>query len=728
MEFISQSQRSKSLEQPRDLETLPDAWDVTTVPKTQSPKTMEFISQSQRPKAWDSPGTWDSSKSLGQSQDVWTVPEAWDNPNFKVFDTCWTSGLSDMDVESYVDEVMNEQKEEKEEDEEKEKEVDEENEEEGMRKRKSRRYGWVKNRDIFFQFQKNSKLVRTLVLILFAGLYNAYFIAAIHYGISTTQNNLDYCTDVGFLIIITVVVYIGIIYYYLIKPNFPVKHIQKISRALGNVRARVPERLFNIIVYAVGPVSVCIFILVDTRDEPHRLYSALGIIVLIFLGFIFSKHPGYVVWRHILWGLILQFIFGLIILRWDVGRAVIGCLGNKVASFLALTNTGSSFVFGYLVDAKPFSTSQLNGTAAEVAGEINESGSVRTVFFFSVLSIIYFFNFCVAMLFYVGAMQWIVVKLGWILQVTVGTTACESVNAAANIFLGQSEAPLLIKPYLPQMTSSEIHAVMTGGFATVAGAAMAAYISFGVSASHLLTASVMSAPAALAYAKLFYPETKKSKTTFDHVVVPKSKINKLLTDLVRKGTLSILDAASNGALQAVFIVGNIGASLIAVIAFVSFVNSLLGWFGGMVGIPFLSLEYILSLVFYPLSFLMGVECVPFNDCCETGTCPDTECNQCSIVALLVGLKTIVNEFVAYEKLTDLVRKGMLSSRSEAIATYALCGFSNPASIGIQIAVLSYMAPSRRGDISAAAFRAFIAGSASCFLTACVAGTLLQDYG
>jgi len=347
--------------------------------------------------------------------------------------------------------------------------------------------------------------------------------------------------------------------------------------------------------------------------------------------------------------------------------------------------------------------------------QINQSRGTKFVFMFKVLSVIYFFNFFVQMLFYLGTMQWIVLKLGWLLQISVGTTACESLNAAANIFLGQTEAPLLIRPYLPSMTRSELHAVMTGGFATVAGTVLAAYISFGISASHLLTASVMSAPAALALAKLFYPETKKSKTTVEGLVFPESEDSNLL------------DAASNGAVQGVFLVANIAASLIAVLGFVSFLNSLLGWFGGLVGAPYLSFEFLLGLVFYPLSFLMGVECRPVAECCGEGSCPDALiCDQCQSVAVLVGLKTIVNEFAAYERLAQMQALNTLSSRSQAIATFALCGFSNFSAVGIQVAGLASMAPSRRGDIAKVAFRALIAGAAACFLTACIAGLLIAE--
>lgn len=428
--------------------------------------------------------------------------------------------------------------------------------------------------------------------------------------------------------------------------------------------------------------------------------SGLGVAVIVLLGFIFSKHPSRVVWRHVVWGLALQFVFGLLILRWEVGKATFGCLGRKVSTFLDYTDVGSGFVFGYLVDQKPIRTWAVNGTALEVAEQFN--GNFHFVFFFKVLSIIYFFNFFISMLFYLGAMQWLVVKLGWLLQVSIGTTAAESMNASANIFLGQTEAPLMIRPYIKDMTKSELHAVMTGGFATIAGSVLAAYISFGVSASHLLSASVMSAPAALAFSKLFYPETKKSLTTAENLPMQKSDDS------------NILDAAANGASQAVFLVGNIAGSLIAFLAFVAFLNGVLSWAGGLVGAPFLTFEWLLGWVFYPLAFIMGVPC---------GQREDNKEDECRLVAVLVGLKTIVNEFAAYDRLRTV--QASLSPRSVAIVTYALCGFSNPASVGVQIAGLSYLAPSRRGAISQVALRAFISGSAACFLTACIAGALIQ---
>nr|CAD7577802.1 unnamed protein product [Timema californicum] len=353
------------------------------------------------------------------------------------------------------------------------------------------------------------------------------------------------------------------------------------------------------------------------------------------------------------------------------------------------------------------------------------------------MPVIFFFCFCVQILFYYGIIQNIVVKLGWLLQISLGTTVAESVNASASVFLGMSEAPLLIQGYLKDLTKSEVHAIMAGGFATVAGTVLAAYISFGAQADHLITASIMSAPAALCFSKLFYPETEDSKNTVDQIVI------------IKDDSTGVLDAAVKGVTAGIQIVLGIIANVIAFIAFVAFLNGILTWIGDMVGVPDVTFVNIMGYIFIPLAWVMGVEW-----------------EQCQDVAKLVGLKTMVNEFVAYQELGVLKRAGKLSEkpppvhpteirasispssavelnttsalinyateidkiaikipqpRSEAIATYALCGFSNPGSLGILIGSLTSLCPSQRPIITEVALRAFIAGSAVCFMTACIAG-------
>ncbi|CAM1294639.1 SLC28A3 (predicted) [Pycnogonum litorale] len=532
--------------------------------------------------------------------------------------------------------------------------------------------------DVDIVWTKHKGLVRKTIFVLALVAFYVYLGYAIFYDWYRTN---DWCNGVRFLVLITIIVHLTICYQLVLR-----NYINKIwEQSEKKVSSIWQKRFVRWGLYVALVAAVVIFLIIDTSDDRRRLISASGVLVITAFGFIFSTNPSKVRWRPVLWGLSLQFIFALIILRWDVGRQVFDCIGNKVKTFLDFTDEGTSFVYSYLV-----------------TGELKSDKNVKVpeqyaIFAFKVLPVIIFFNFCTAILYYLGVMQVVVKKVGWLLQVTVGTTIAESMNAAGNIFLGQSEAPLMIAPFLNDMTLSEMHAVMTGGFATIAGTVLAAYINFGISASHLLSASVMSAPAALGISKLFYPETEKSKTDF-----------KTIKD-VKSTDQNVLEAASRGASQSVDMISNIIANLIAFLAFIKFIDTLLSWFGSLVGYPSLGFEIILSKLFFPLALIMGVEL-----------------EDAEKVATLLGLKTIVNEFVAYARLGEMIKGNQLSPRSEVIATYALCGFSNLSSIGIQIGVLSSLAPSRRSDWSKIALRAMIAGSLACFLTACVAGSLIAE--
>ena len=264
-------------------------------------------------------------------------------------------------------------------------------------------------------------------------------------------------------------------------------------------------------------------------------------------------------------------------------------------------------------------------------------------------------------------------------------------------FVGQTEAPLLIKPYVSKLTQSELHSVMTGGFATIAGGVMAAYIAFGIPAEHLLSASVMSAPAALAVAKLFYPETDKPETQGKIKVLPRSTY------------VNGIDAITTGTIEGLKLALNVGAMLIAFLGLSALFNALLAVLGNNIGIPSLSLELIFSHIMFPIAWLMGV---PLADCHN--------------VAVLLGKKIIFNEFVAYLDLQELISGDIpaISERAKIIATYALCGFANIGSIGIQIGGISAIAPSRQQDLAQLSIRALTAGSIACFMTACVAGILI----
>ncbi|KAM9858619.1 solute carrier family 28 member 3-like [Aulostomus maculatus] len=428
--------------------------------------------------------------------------------------------------------------------------------------------------------------------------------------------------------------------------------------------------------------AVCWLALDTAKQGTRQLVSSFGLLLLIFLMMLFSKHPFRWSWQTLLCGIGLQFIFGLMILRTSFGLSAMEWLGKQAAMFMSFTDVGSRFVFG---------------------------DNFKDHFFvFKVIPIVVFMSSVISILYYIGFMQWLICKIGFIMQVAMGTSPTESVAAAGNIFLGQLESPLLIRPYFGGLTRSEIHAIMTGGFASISGTILGAFISFGVEATHLLTASLMSAPASLAISKTFWPETETPKGTSSHDL-----------KMEQGECTNVLEAASHGASSAVALVANIVVNIIAFLALLAFFDSVLSWLGGMLDCPQLSFSLICSYVFMPLSFMMGVSW-----------------EDSFIVAELIGTKTFLNEFVAYQKLSEFIKrrkeggpeyvddiKQYLSVHSETIATYALCGFSNFASLGMAVGALSTLAPERQADISSCGLRALIAGSVSCFVTACVAGML-----
>ncbi|XP_058797169.1 solute carrier family 28 member 3-like isoform X2 [Phymastichus coffea] len=503
-----------------------------------------------------------------------------------------------------------------------------------------------------------------------------YFVFASIYWINHKTEDFGWCDGYGMLILIVGFSYFGILYQKVFK-----KCLSKLiitcflpceSHFASCKQRGCFVRSIKTVFCLTVLVGIAIFLILDTVQSRNRLISFTGVAAILAFGWVFSKHPTRINWRPVIWGLILQFSFGLFTIRWAVGRSIFQCLSNKVATFLNFAQAGAKFVF---------------------SNELVDNG----VFAFSALPVIFFFSFMIQVLYYWGVMQSVIRNIGWILHSIMGTTVCESINSAANTFLGMTESPLLIKPYLNKLTNSEIHAIMCSGFATVSGTVLAAYIKFGANPTHLITATVMSAPAALCFSKLFYPETEKSVTTFENIVLEKSQ------------DTSVIDAATKGALAGIPLILGIIANIIAFVSAVAFINAILSWLGELIGYDFITFEWLLSKAFMPLSWLIGV--------------PWTECED---VGQLIGLKTVVNEFVAYQKLGQFKEEQRLSARSEAIATYAICGFSNPGSIGIMIGGLSTMAPEKREQITNIAMRSFIAGSMVTFLTASIAGILMDD--
>ena len=433
---------------------------------------------------------------------------------------------------------------------------------------------------------------------------------------------------------------------------------------------------------------------------PERLRSLLGMLALGGLAWVFSVNRAAIPWRVVAWGVSLQLVFAFFILKTAVGLAIFQGANTVVVGLLGYTLEGARFIFGNLVDNNiPIGTGEPgNGDFNPIPGQVANPGAYVA---FTVLPTIIFLASLMTVLYHLGVMQFVVRGMAWVMQRTMRTSGAETLSAAGNIFVGQTEAPLLIKPFVEKMTMSELNAVMTAGFATVAGGVMAAYVGFLISyfpdiAGHLMAASVMSAPAALMLAKLMYPEDGEPETA-----------GRLVTS-VEKPDVNVIDAAARGAGDGLRLALNVGAMLLAFVALVYLINGLMGWAGGLVGLPDLTLQSVLGLALAPLAWLMGV---PWADAAEVGS--------------LMGIKTALNEFVAYVELAGLLGEGStLHPRSVVIATYALCGFANFSSIAIQLGGIGGLAPSRRQDLSRIGLRAMVGGALAAFMTATVAGMIL----
>ncbi|MBT3191987.1 MAG: NupC/NupG family nucleoside CNT transporter [Verrucomicrobia bacterium] len=397
-----------------------------------------------------------------------------------------------------------------------------------------------------------------------------------------------------------------------------------------------------------------------------RIVSLLGLFVMMLLAWGLSCNRRRMDWRLIFSGVGLQFFFALLILRTAPGRWVFQAARVVVARVMSFSDEGAEFIFG--------------------------EGFREHFFAFSVLPTIIFVSAIMALLFHLGVMQRIVAVMAHIMVRVMRVSGAESLAAAANVFVGQTEAPLVVKPYLNTMTQSELMAMMTGGMATIAGGVMAAYVGMGADAGHLLAASIMSAPASLVIAKIMLPEQETSPTMGRVTIeIPKEDAN-------------ALDAICRGASEGLKLTLNVAAMLLVFIALVACLNWMLGVLPDIGGTP-VTLQRMLGWLCAPLAWIMGIE---WKDAPTVGA--------------LLGEKAIINEFVAYMNLCQL--KETISPRSFTIATYALCGFANFASIGIQIGGIGALVPKRREDFARLGLRAMIGGTLAAYMTACIAGVLL----
>ena len=408
------------------------------------------------------------------------------------------------------------------------------------------------------------------------------------------------------------------------------------------------------------------------RSLGQRLTGVFGIALILGLGIALSRHRRAISWRVVAWGVGLQLAFAIFVLQVTVGQQLFSALGDVVKTILGFSYVGSEFVFG------------------EIG---KQHSSLGIIFAFQVLPAIIFVSALFAILYYLGVMQLVVKAFAIVMNKVMGASGAESLNVAASIFMRQTEAPLTIRPFLPRMTRSELMTVMTAGMAHVSGSIMAAYIAFGIEARHLLTAVIMTAPGTIMMAKIIEPETETPETLGGvKVEIPRTDVN-------------IVDAAARGTTDGLHLMLNVIAMLVSFIALVALLNGAFGWVHGYVTWFPESIQTVLGWIFRPIAWVMGV---PWHD---SGT-----------IGSLLGERMVLNEFIAYKDLGPL--RGQLDPVSFTIATFALCGFANVSSVGIQIGGIGALAPDRKHDLARLGFRAMIAGTLANFLSATLAGMLL----
>ena len=414
------------------------------------------------------------------------------------------------------------------------------------------------------------------------------------------------------------------------------------------------------------------------------MVSLLGVLVLLGLAWMLSTNRQAIAWRTVLGALFLQALIGGWVLVMPSGIATLEAVSAGVGQVLAYSREGIEFMFGW----------SANGAMESLAASIEAKG-FAPIFAVNVLPVIVIFSALVSVLYHLGIMGWTIRLLGGALQRVLGTSRPESLSAAANVFVGQAEAPLVARPFIPTMTASELFAIMVGGLASIAGSVMAGYAAMGIELKYLIAACFMAAPGGLLMAKMVMPETEQPKNDLAE-----------LDDLESMKSVNLFDAAASGALSGMHIALAVGAMLVAFIALMAMVNGLLGALGGLIGYPELTLELILGWVFQPLAWVLGV---PWAEAEAAGS--------------FIGQKLVLNEFVAYLSFTE--QRAAFAPLSQAIITFALCGFANFSSIAILLGGLGSVAPNRREDIARFGLRALLAATLANLMSAALAGFYLS---
>ncbi|MBF1220099.1 MULTISPECIES: NupC/NupG family nucleoside CNT transporter [Haemophilus] len=409
------------------------------------------------------------------------------------------------------------------------------------------------------------------------------------------------------------------------------------------------------------------------------LGSVLGIVVLLVIAVLFSNNRKAINLRTVLGALAIQIGFAALILYVPFGRDALQATANGVSNVIAYGNEGINFVFGGLSDPS----------------------NAGFIFAVKVLPIIVFFSGLISVLYYLGIMQVVIKVIGGALQAALGTSKAESMSAAANIFVGQTEAPLVVRPYIKNMTQSELFAIMAGGTASIAGSVMAGYAGMGVPLTYLIAASFMAAPAGLLFAKILFPQTEQFTDKQPE------------TDDSEKPT-NVLEAMAGGASAGMQLALNVGAMLLAFVGLIALINGILGGVGGWFGYGDLTLQSIFGWIFKPLAYLIGVSW-----------------DESAIAGQMIGMKLAVNEFVGYLEFAKYLQPDtavVLSEKTKAIITFALCGFANFSSIAILIGGIGGMAPNRRGDVARLGLKAVVAGTLANLMSATIAGLFIELSG
>lgn len=530
----------------------------------------------------------------------------------------------------------------------------------------------------------NSKHICHFVLILFIIATTGHFVLATYLFMKKEDQELNWDGEYGLLIILTTLFFILLIKKYIYNIFIRNKLNTVYHKHCLPWKQNIFKKYFiEYILYVLVFISLKTYIILDCMElkEPQRLRAFGAYYLLLLFGFIFSKYPHRIRLRPVVCGMFLQVILGIITMNWKTGRDIFKSLIDQLSDFLLYSDKTVTYVFG------PKLIQQTFALAFRATGSI------------------IFLSFCIAILYHYELMHENILLIGLFIKRIMNCTIVESFNAAANIIFTMTECPLILQPYLSELTMSELHALIASGFASISVTIINVIMQFGISVKHLVIANIMAAPCSLGFSKLFYPEVEESTTRESNIKPPEYRDH------------GILDATTRASRVGLQVVLNMIANTIAFMSMLYFLNQVVGFYGYSIGIKSATIQYGLSYFFGPICFLIGV---PWN--------------ESRIVGELVAVKTISNLFVSYKFLSDYkhgydehnITVPLMTQRSVIITTYAICGLSNPGSVGVVLGTYSVLCPARKHDIINVINRAFLTGLCVCLLNACIAALLVRE--